>query len=36
MIIDNDDPRSIRPVAIIIVGKEEIYASRSFRISKQY
>ena len=36
MMIDNDDPRTIRPVAITIVGKAEINASGSFRISNQY
>ena len=36
MMIDNDDPRTIRPVAIIIVGKAEINASGSFRISNQH
>ena len=36
MMIDNDDPRTIRPVAIIIVGKAEINACGSFRISNQY
>ena len=34
--MDNDDPRTIRPVAIIIGGKAEINASGSFRISNLY
>ena len=36
MVIDNNDSRTFRPVAITIVGKAEINASGSFRISRQY
>ena len=35
-VIDNNDSRTFRPVAIRIVGKAEINASGSFRISRQY
>ena len=35
MVIDNDDSRTFRPVAIMIVGKAEVNASGSFRISNQ-
>ena len=36
MVIDNNDSRTFRPVAIMIVGKAEINASGSLRISNQY
>ena len=36
MATDNYDPATLRPVAIMIVGKAEINASGSFRISHQY
>ena len=36
MVIDSYDSRTFRPVAVMIVGKAEINASGSFRISDQY
>ena len=36
MVIDNNDSRTFRPVAIMVVGKEEINASGSYPISHQY
>ena len=36
MVIDNNDSRTFGPVAITIVGKAEINASESFRISNQH
>ena len=36
MVIDSNDSRTFRPVAIMIVVKAEINASGSFWISKQY
>ena len=36
ILIDNNDSRLFRPVAIMIVGKIRINGSGSFRISRQY
>ena len=36
MVIDNNDSRTFRPVAIMLGGKAEINASGSFRISRHY
>ena len=36
MVIDNNDSRTFKPVALMIGGKAEINASGSFRISNQY
>ena len=36
MVINNNDSRTFRPVAIMIVGKAKINASESFRIGCQY
>ena len=36
MLINNNDSRTFRPVAIMIVGKQKINASGSFQISRQY
>ena len=35
MVIDSNDSRTFRPVAIMIVGKAEIIASGSFGITRQ-
>ena len=36
MVINNNDSRTFRPVAVTIVEKPEINESGSFRISNQY